>query len=52
MLPKNREELHNFIEKQQPNICKVVAYKDNKKVYSNWKGIGDEKYNTLLYRKR
>lgn len=31
----NKETLHNFIEKQQPNICQIVAYKDNEKVYSD-----------------
>ena len=30
----NREELFNLIKEQQPNICQVVAYKNNKKVYS------------------
>ena len=27
----NKEELHNFIEEKQPNICQVVAYKIIKK---------------------
>ena len=31
----NKEELYKLIEKQQPNICQIVAYKDNKKVYSD-----------------
>ncbi|MBQ3616742.1 MAG: serine hydrolase [Bacteroidales bacterium] len=31
----NKIELHNLIAQQQPNICQVVAYKDNKKVYSD-----------------
>lgn len=31
----NKEELHYFVEKQQPNICQIVAYKDNEKVYSD-----------------
>ena len=31
----NQEQLHNLIKEQQPNICQVVAYKDNKKVYSD-----------------
>ena len=31
----NKEELHNLIEQQQPNICQIVAYKNNKKVYSD-----------------
>ncbi len=30
----NKEELYELIKTQQPNICQVVAYKDNKKVYS------------------
>lgn len=25
----NKEELHKFIEEKQPNICQVVAYKNN-----------------------
>lgn len=28
-------ELHDFVEKNQPNICQIVGYKDNKKVYSD-----------------
>ena len=32
----NREELHNLIKEQQPNICQVVAYKNNEKVYSDF----------------
>ena len=31
----NKEALHNFIEEKQPNICQIVAYKDNEKVYSD-----------------
>lgn len=31
----NKEDLHRFIETQQPNICQVVAYKDNEKVYAD-----------------
>jgi len=31
----NQEELHKLIEEQQPNICQIVAYKENKKVYSD-----------------
>ena len=31
----NKEELHDFIEKQQANICQIVAYKNNQKVYSD-----------------
>ena len=31
----NKEKLHNFIKEQQPNICQVVAYKGNEKVYSD-----------------
>ena len=29
----NKEELHNLIEKQQPNICQIVAIRDNEIVY-------------------
>ena len=31
----NQEELHDLIAKQQPNICQIVAYKNNEKVYSD-----------------
>ena len=31
----NREELHDFIEKQQPNICQIAAYKSDKFIYSD-----------------
>jgi len=31
----NREELHNLIREQQPNICQIVAYKNGEKVYSD-----------------
>lgn len=31
----NKQELHTLIEKQQPNICQITAYKNNKKVYSD-----------------
>ena len=31
----NQEELNKLIEEQQPNICQIVAYKENKKVYSD-----------------
>ena len=31
----NKEELHSFIEKNQPNICQIVASKDNQIVYSD-----------------
>ena len=31
----NREELYHLIKEQQPNICQVVAYKGNEKVYSD-----------------
>lgn len=31
----NKDEIHNIVKEQQPNICQVVAYKDNKKVYSD-----------------
>lgn len=31
----NKEELHNLIEIEQPNICQIVAYKDCQEVYSD-----------------
>ena len=31
----NKNELHNLIETQQPNICQVTAYKNNELVYSD-----------------
>lgn len=31
----NRESLHELIQKEQPNICQVFAYKDGEKVYSD-----------------
>ena len=35
----NKEELHDFIEKQQPNICQVSAIKHGNFVYSDcWNG--------------
>ena len=35
----NKEELHDFIKKQQPNICQISAYKNNEKIYSDcWNG--------------
>ena len=38
----NKEELHTFIEQSQPNICQIVAYKDNKEVYSDtWNNYKD-----------
>lgn len=37
-----KEALHKLIEKEQPNICQIVAYQDNVKVYNdewnNYKG--------------
>lgn len=39
----NKEELHDFIEKQQPNICQVSAIKHGKFVYSDcWNGYEKE----------
>lgn len=33
----NKEELHRIIEEQQPNICQIVAVKNNEIVYNdNW----------------
>ena len=38
-----KEELHNLIQKQQPNICQVVAIRDGKKVYSDtWNDYKDD----------
>ena len=31
----NREELHAFVAKHQPNICQIVAYRAGEKVYSD-----------------
>ena len=31
----NKQELHDFIEKKQPNICQIAAVKDNEIVYSD-----------------
>ena len=37
------EEIRRIVEKEQPNICQIVAYKDNKKVYSDcWNDYGKE----------
>ena len=34
-----KEELHDFIRENQPNICQVFAYKNGKAVYSDcWNG--------------
>lgn len=30
------EKIRRIVEKEQPNICQIVAYKDNKKVYSDF----------------
>ena len=39
----NKEELHDFIEKQQPNICQVSAVKHGNFVYSDcWNGYQKE----------
>ena len=32
---KGRQELHEYIAKQQPNICQIAAYRDNAFVYSD-----------------
>lgn len=35
----NKEQLHNLVEKEEPNICQIVAYKDDVEVYSDtWNG--------------
>jgi hypothetical protein len=31
----NKEELHNVIAEKQPNICQIVAIRDNGIVYSD-----------------
>ncbi len=31
----NKEKLHSLIEKEQPNICQVFAYKDDNEIYSD-----------------
>lgn len=31
----NRQELHELIAAQQPNICQIAAYEDNALVYSD-----------------
>lgn len=35
-------QLHSFIEKEQPNICQVAAYRDGRLVYTDeWNGYKD-----------
>ena len=41
------EELYNLIENKQPNICQVVAYKDNKK-YILIVGMGTNKMTVFI----
>jgi CubicO group peptidase (beta-lactamase class C family) len=31
----NKKELHNLIEKEEPNICQIVAYRNGVEVYSD-----------------
>ena len=31
----NKQEMHDFIERQQPNICQIVAVRGNQTVYSD-----------------
>ncbi|MDD3392326.1 MAG: serine hydrolase [Bacilli bacterium] len=31
----NKDELHKLIDEKQPNICQVIAYKNNEEVYSD-----------------
>ena len=39
----SKEELHSLIEREQPNICQMVVYKDNEEVYSDcWNGYKKE----------
>lgn len=36
------EEIYELVEKEEPNICQIVCYKDNKKIYSeNWNNYKD-----------
>ena len=39
----NKEELHNIVVEQQPNICQIVAMRKNKVIYNdtwnNYKAI-------------
>ena len=38
----NRQELHEYIAKQQPNICQIAAYRDNAFVYSDtWNNFNE-----------
>jgi CubicO group peptidase (beta-lactamase class C family) len=38
-----KQELHNFINQTQPNICQIAAYRDGKEVYSDeWNGYEKE----------
>ena len=30
----NKDEFYNLVKEEQPNICQIVAYKDNENVYS------------------
>lgn len=30
----NKDEFYNMVKEEQPNICQIVAYKDNENVYS------------------
>ena len=39
----NKEELHNIVEEEQPNICQIVAIKNNEIVYQKIK-----KYDTIV----
>ena len=31
----NKKELHDFIKKQQPNICQISCFKDGREVFSD-----------------
>ena len=31
----DQKEFHSFIEEKEPNICQIVCYKDNRRIYSD-----------------
>lgn len=48
----NREELHSIIADGQPNICQIVAIKDEEKVYSDTWNNYKEKDNVQFIENR
>ena len=39
----DKEQLYDFVKDTQPNICQIVEYKDNRKVFSDcWNGYKDD----------